>query len=155
MTGTRTTSDYNVIIDIGHIQPDGVDLDVLAVYHAVAAGTPTGSVELILTMPAESLLQAITTTLSAVQALTRYEPFVVRAMSTAAFDAGYDIVGEPDTLSVGEAADRLGVTASAVRQRLSAGSLAGRRVGRDWRLPLAIVEAEALIHPKGAVPVRW
>ncbi|WP_225753181.1 helix-turn-helix domain-containing protein [Actinotalea sp. Marseille-Q4924] len=43
-------------------------------------------------------------------------------------------LGVVETLSIQEAAELLGVTASAVLQRVSSGSLPGRRVDRDWRL---------------------
>lgn len=47
----------------------------------------------------------------------------------------------PDYLTTPQAADRLGLTASRVRQLLRAGILTGRRVGRDWLIDRTAVDA--------------
>ncbi len=46
-------------------------------------------------------------------------------------------------LSVAAAADRLGLTPDAVRGRLHRGTLAGEKVGTEWRVFLPTVEATA------------
>ena len=132
------STDYNVLIDIGRVDPDGLDLDVLAEWSAVAAGTPLGTVEVVLTIPARTLRQAAATGLSVVEA-AGLETRSVRVLTTAAYDAGLDVGVEPETVSVADAARILGISPQAVRQRLGAGSLPGRRVGRDWRIPRASV----------------
>ncbi|WP_149204612.1 helix-turn-helix domain-containing protein [Actinotalea subterranea] len=129
------TTDYNVIADLGRITPDSVDLDRLADYHAVLGASPLNDhVELIVTLPAASLRQAVSTALTVIEAQLGFEPFIVRAMPTAAFDQGFDVLDATRAISASEAAALLGVTASAVRQRLATGSLAGGRDGRDWRV---------------------
>ncbi len=136
-------TDYNVMLDVGRVDPDAFDLTPFETYGAVLAPTPVGTIELVLTIPGHNIGQAITTALNASWNALKYEPYIVRAMSTAAFDAGLDLPSAPETMSVGEAAGKLGVTASAVRQRLSSGTLPGARVGRDWRVPTQVVEAIA------------
>lgn len=49
--------------------------------------------------------------------------------------------GETDTLTTTEAAQMLGCTPRRVAQMLKAGTLPGRRSGRDWQTPRAAVEA--------------
>ena len=56
---------------------------------------------------------------------------------TGGFTKGWSVAD----LSVAEAADRLELDPSRVRQLLRSGSLAGRRIGRDW-----LVSAEAVAH---------
>lgn len=132
------TTEYNALIDIGSAKPDDVDLDAFAQHHGVLAGTPYGTLEVILTVPAETLQQAAVTALALVAA-AGHQPQALRVMTTDAFDNGY-AQPEPQTFSVAEAAQVLGVTPSAVRQRLAGGSLPGRRDGRDWRIPRAAVD---------------
>lgn len=136
-------TDYNVMLDLARIDPETFDLTPFEVYGGALVATAVGTRELVLTVPAHNISQAITTAYNAFWEAHRFEPYIVRAMSTAAFDAGLDLPSTPETMSVGEAASRLGVTASAVRQRLSAGTLPGARVGRDWRIPTQVVDAAA------------
>lgn len=132
-------TDFNVLVDVGRVDPDSIDLDALADWHAIAAGTPSGTIELVLTVPAEHLRQAVATALTIV-ATAGHEPQAVRAMTTDAYDTGVGLGPEPETLSVAEAAELLHVTPQAIRQRLTTGTLPGRRIGRDWRLPTAAIE---------------
>lgn len=136
-------TDYNVMLDIGPVDPEVFDLKPFAPYGGALSATPARTQELILTIPGKDIGQAITTALAVFETTLRYEPYVVRAMSTAAFDAGVDLPPSPESISVGEAAARLGVTPSAVRQRLSADRFPGERVGRDWQVPDGAVRATA------------
>lgn len=60
-------------------------------------------------------------------------------------------MSNPTTLTVPQAAERLGVTASQVRQLREAGQLTGEKIGRDWHISAASVEAYAAKpkHPGG------
>ncbi|NHT18737.1 hypothetical protein [Cellulomonas sp. IC4_254] len=136
-------TDYNVMLDVGSTDPEKFDLEPFTPYGAVLVTTPARTRELVLTIPGKDISQAITTALAVFAAALHYEPYVVRAMSTAAYDAGVDLPPSPESVSVGEAAGRLGVTPSAVRQRLSAGRFPGERVGRDWQVPDGAVRATA------------
>lgn len=126
--------DYTVLLDLGDTDPDTFDLDPFAPFHGVLGATPARHVELVLTVPATNMLQAITSTLPFVTGTLGFEPYVVRAMSTTAYDAGFDMLDSTQVITVAEAARLMGVTPSAVRQRLASASLAGHRDGRDWRV---------------------
>lgn len=136
-----STTSFNAVIDVGRIDVDASALlDDLAEYHTVLAGTPRGTVEVVMTLPAESLRQAASTALALIAA-AGHEPRTILVMTTDDFDIRNGLDPVPEDISVAQAAELLGVTPSAVRQRLAAGTLPGRRVGRDWRLPRADIEA--------------
>lgn len=59
----------------------------------------------------------------------------------------------PSSLSVREAADRLGVSTIAVRQQIAAGRLAAVKRGRDWWLDAHAVERMARQPPNGGRPL--
>lgn len=132
------TTDYNAIVDLGVREPADEILDALADYHPALIGGRRGTIVAIITLPAENLRQATLTALAVTTAAIGREPFGVHVMTTADFDAYW--AGDGEEISVQEAAQILGVTASAVRQRLSAGTLPGTRKGRDWRLPRQAIE---------------
>lgn len=125
-------TDYNVMLDLGTREPGAVDLDPFAPYSGVLGGTPLGTVELILTVPAARIDQAVVTATGALWRELGIEPRAVRALSTEDFDTGFDVLDATTTITVAQAAELLGVTPSAVRQRLNAGTLSGTRTGRDW-----------------------
>jgi excisionase family DNA binding protein len=52
------------------------------------------------------------------------------------------------TVSTGEAARRLGITQQAVRDRVRAGTLSGRREGREWRVDAANLPSKAPATPR-------
>lgn len=129
------TTSYNAIVDIGVTTPDDAILDALTGYHAVLSSTAHGTLEVVITLPAEDLRQAATTALAVVAQAIGRSPRAIHVLTTEDYDAGLGTSLEPETVSVNEAALILGVTPSAVRQRLALGTLPGRRVGRDWRVP--------------------
>jgi len=116
-------------------------IEALAGYHPATGRTDTGWVEVCITLPADDLTQAIIRAL-AVGGHAHTAPLLgLEVIPTAEFDArvqGGDDAAQ--TVGVAEAAGLLGVTASAVRQRLGAATLPGDRIGRDWRLPRAAIE---------------
>lgn len=65
------------------------------------------------------------------------------------------VLSMPDrsVLSVSEAADRLGVSAAAVRQHLAAGRLPAYKRGRSWWLDASGVERMARDRPRGGRPL--
>ncbi|NTW42825.1 MAG: helix-turn-helix domain-containing protein [Cellulomonadaceae bacterium] len=147
---------YNALVDVGRIDPDVSTLtDDLAAHHAVLAATAHGTVEVILTVPADDLRQAAVTALALVTA-TGAHPQAIAVMATDAFDARHELTPLADEISVNEAAALLGITGSAVRQRLAGGRIAGRRVGRDWRLPRAEIAriAAGTVTTAGDNPAR-
>lgn len=131
---------YNAVIDVGRAEPRDEYLEALAEHSPVLAAAPRGTLEVVLSLPASSLRQAVVTALALVEA-AGLTPRSIEVLTSEDFDARSADDGA--TISVAEAAELLGVTASAVRQRLGAGTLPGRRIGRDWRLPRAAIEREA------------
>lgn len=105
-------------------------------YHPAAGMGRAGRVEVVLTLPAESARQAITTAL-ALAAATNLVVIGVEAIPTDLWDERASAVEVPELLSVNQAADLLGVTRQAVSQRLDSGSLRGVRVGKVWVIPRA------------------
>ncbi|GAA4627239.1 helix-turn-helix domain-containing protein [Cellulomonas oligotrophica] len=139
------STSFNAVVDVGRVDVENdadAILKALAGYHAVLAGTRRGTVEAIVTLPAETLAQAATTAL-AVVAAAGGTPQSLQVMTTEEFDRRAGLAEDDEDLSVPQAAKRLRVTQQAIRQRLASGSLPGRRVGRDWRIPAAAVERVA------------
>lgn len=89
---------------------------------------------MVITLPAASLSQAITTVRAVAAPLGVL--YGLEIVPTAAWDRrlGRTTNGD-DLIGVTEAAGVLGVTPQAVRERLAAGTLPGRKIGRNWAPP--------------------
>lgn len=119
---------------------DGVDddelVDRLVDYHPAVGPSDLvpGAREAVITLPAASLSQAITTVRAVASPLGILHGLEI--VPTAAWDRrlGRTTNGD-DLIGVTEAAGVLGVTPQAVRERLAAGTLPGRKIGRNWALP--------------------
>ena len=119
---------------------DGVDddelVDRLVDYHPAVGPSDLvpGAREVVITLPAASLSQAITTVRAVAAPLGVLHGLEI--VPTAAWDhrLGRTTNGD-DLIGVTEAAGVLGVTPQAVRERLAAGTLPGRKIGRNWALP--------------------
>ena len=82
------TTEYNALVDLGlDGVPDDDLLDALIDYHPAIARSTRGTLEAIITLPAESLRQAVVTALAVCQHATGREPRAVEVMTTADFDA--------------------------------------------------------------------
>ena len=93
-----------------------------------------GAREAVITLPAASLSQAITTIRAVAAPLGVLHGLEI--VPTAAWDRRLGrTTNEDDLIGVTEAAGALGVTPQAVRERLAAGTLPGRKIGRNWALP--------------------
>lgn len=135
-----STTDYNVTVGI-ETDPETFDLNPFAEWSAVLGAAPQGGQQLVLTIPAQGLRQAIGTALSIVEA-AGLTPQAVDALTTVDYDYR-SAVAATDTVGLPEAAEILGVTREAVRQRAASGSLPATKNGRDWRISRALVEREA------------
>lgn len=136
------STDYNARID--YATRDDIDeqlVDALAGYSPATERTTTGYAGVHITLPAADLAQATTTALALAARACDVPVLALEVMTTAEFDARVEADPTEGTASVAEAAALLGVTPSAIRQRLASGSLPGQREGRDWRIP------------RGALPV--
>lgn len=113
-------------------------VDQLADVHAVASPTAGGWAEVVITVPAENLRQAVTTASALVhQAAGDATVRRLEVLTTEAFDARQGLAPLPELVSATEAAAALGVSRQAVLQRLESGSLPGRKVGNGWVVPAA------------------
>ena len=110
-------------------------VDELADHHPAVGRTDTGHIEVVITLPAETLRQAVVTALALVT-----DAAGVEVMTTAEFDRRLHLPEMPDLVSVGEAAELLGVSRQAVHQGIASGSLPARRVGKSHVLPRAAVD---------------
>jgi hypothetical protein len=65
-----------------------------------------------------------------------------------------DVIAAADEITVPRASELMGLTADAIRWQLRHGRLVGRRIGREWVIPVLYDEnGEAVFltkHPKGA-----
>ena len=103
-------------------------------YHPAVVPTPNGRIGIVLTIPAESLRQAVTTALVLVR-----DAVSVDATTTREYDAAVT-PPVPELVSVTQAAELLGVTRQAVLDRVRRGTLPGaQRVGNAVVIPRAAV----------------
>ena len=125
--------DYNATLTF--TPADGVDddelVDRLVDYHPAVGPSDLvpGAREAVITLPAASLSQAITTIRAVAASLGVLHGLEI--VPTAAWDRRLGrTTNEDDLIGVTEAAGALGVTPQAVRERLAAGTLPGRKIGR-------------------------
>jgi excisionase family DNA binding protein len=126
-------TDYNARLEFHTCKDvDELLIDRLADYHSATGRSPRGWVEVTITVPAESLRQAVSTALAVAEGAQVAPVLGVEVLPTAEFDARNGLAPMPELVSVTEAADLLGVSRQAVLQRLESGSLAGQKVGNTW-----------------------
>jgi hypothetical protein len=113
--------------------PDGdrVDLvyDRLGVYNVAMTTSPRGWIALTITLPGTDLRQASQTALSVVRDVTEHDPISLTIMTEAEFDNRVGATEVPNLISLGQAADILGVTHQRVHQMFNEGKLSGYRIG--------------------------
>jgi len=139
--------DFNarVELDSRDFDESAIDvlMDVVEPYAGVVArAVHGGRVELILTIPATDLRQAVITATSVVLA-TGHTPYALEVLPTDEFHRRIDVESMPELLSVPEAADELGVSRQRALQLVNAGQLAGVKVGDTWVIPRSAVVARA------------
>lgn len=136
--------DYNATITLSQrvstLTEDATDeiLDQFIDYAPALGAGPTGRAELVITVPAVGLQQAIRT----VTALIANLPTVgLEVIPTVLWDEREAHGPLPLLCSVTEAAERLSVTRQAILQRIEAGSLPATRVGNGWGIPARALES--------------
>ena len=143
--------DYNAIVEVSH-RPGGTGIDNdltdkifdnLAVCSPALSISERGWLEITITLPAESLADAITTALDVVKAATRSDVVSIAATATDEFDRRIGLVPRvpDDLISVTEAAEILGVSRQAVMDRINRKTLPARKVGREYVLQRAALSA--------------
>lgn len=137
------TTTYNAVIELDEPAPDEaratVLVDALIDYHPAVGRSLLGRLEIIMTLPAETLHQAVTTAMAVAASSTGAAVHAVEVLPTADFDRLHGLQPVPEMVSVTEAANLLGVSRQAVLQRIDSGSLPAERVGTAWILPRAAV----------------
>ncbi len=98
-------------------------MGALATYSVAVGTSARGWLEVRLSVPAESLLQATTTALSVVETAAGAGAIACEVMTEDEFAAREGFTTEPDIVSTEDAAALLGVSAERVRQHLRAGRL--------------------------------
>lgn len=112
--------------------------DQLAEHHVAIGATPTGGMDVILTLEATNLRQATVTALALVQAAGLVASGI-SVLPTTEFDIRAGMANVPPLLSLVQVAERLNVSRQAVLSRIKHGTLPGVRVGNSWAVPAAAV----------------
>lgn len=136
---------FNAYVEVDHQGVFDVDevLDALPSLHAALEHSSRGYAAARITLAASSLAQAATIAVAVVsQAYGRAAPIVVEVMTQEEFMNRQGWRERHSTLvSVTEAAEMLGVTRQAVLQLIESESLPAEKVGPEYLLPRAAVEA--------------
>ncbi|SDP33616.1 DNA binding domain-containing protein, excisionase family [Nakamurella panacisegetis] len=111
-----------------------------------------GRVEVIITLPADTLRQAITTALPLLEQAGDVPVISLEVMTTDEFDTRNGIDPIPDLVSVSGAAELLGVTRTRVQQLIDEGKLPGSMVGRTYVIPRAAVFKQLASQNSGRLP---
>jgi excisionase family DNA binding protein len=132
---------YNATVELTDRSSDQLAdhlVDNLADYSPAVSRSVGGRLEVVLTVPADSLRQAVITALALVAA-AGHDAYAVEVLPTDEFDRRLGLEPVPELLSVTEAAAALGVSRQAVQQRIDAGTLPARKVGKAYAVPQAAV----------------
>ena len=129
------TMEYNARIEYETREDITDDLMAALIdHHPAITRSGRGWIEAHITLPAETLRQAVTTALAIADSASNVAVLAIEVLPTAEFDARVDLEAMPELVSVTDAAELLGVSRSAVLQRLESGSLPGTKVGKTWVL---------------------
>lgn len=134
---------FNAILTLSrdHRGADLADLvheSELGAFHAVTGVDDRGRAQVIITLCAESLPQAVATARALFCSLDGQVRLEV--MTTEEYDAADAQIPELSTVS--EAAAKLGVTRQAVQRRIDRGTLPGRQIGTRWVVPTSAIDRE-------------
>lgn len=138
---------YSVTIEVNDVTPlsgDDVDSinDALEGFAPALSNSVRGYRSASITMPGETLRQAMTAAIAVVEAaFGGVEAITCEILTEAEFDVRQGWMPVPELVSVAEAAALLGVTRQRVQQRIHERTLPGTRVGSTYVLPKAAVEA--------------
>jgi hypothetical protein len=129
---------YNARVELDSRTLDADVLDGFDLYHPAAGRSLFGRVELVLTVPADSLAQAIDL-VQALVARAGRSIVALEVMLTEEFDARDGMTPVPELIGVVDAAAMMKVSRQRVLQRVTGGTLAGIKVGDTWVIPRAAV----------------
>ncbi len=114
-------------------------LDALTGYHPALAVSDHGHPEVIISLPADTLGQAVSTALAVIEHATGRSVLTVAALTSSEHDRRIGVEHLPDLVGVTEAAAILGVSRQRVLQLIDAGSLAHARAGNAVVIPRTAV----------------
>lgn len=138
---------YNVMLDTQGLDPTDDQIDdwmtALAPYHAAMGWHPVRrEVDFTLTLPGETLVQALSTAIAVVERTIRRPVLSAEVMPTGEFDRrnGFPVLSEQ--MSVSEIAAQYGITRQAVLKMVQARKFATvARVGDTWAVSRSEVYA--------------
>ncbi|MEP7765524.1 helix-turn-helix domain-containing protein [Sanguibacter sp. 25GB23B1] len=123
---------------------EDVDARILAALGSYAATTsrgPRGHVVVAITVPADTVVQAVQTAVAVVAQASDAPVLAVEALPAEESAKRAGLTPVPRLLSVSEAAAELGVSRQAVLQRIDSGSLPAVRIGSTWAVPASALLA--------------
>jgi len=135
--------EYNARIELDSRDFDEFAVDVLTdvvdeFSGTVARAVHGGRVELLFTVPADTLRMAAITAMS-VALTTGHQIYAAEVLPTDEFHRRIDAVRVPELVSVPEAAEMLAVSRQAVLAQVQSGKLPATKVGDTWAIPRAAV----------------
>lgn len=138
---------YNAVAELGtraRLEDVGEDLVIaLEGYHPAAGRSPFGLIEVTISLPAETLRQAVTTALAVIESATLLPVTAIEVLPTDDFDRRNGLEPVPDLVSVSEAAAILSISRQRVLQLVDAGALPAVRVGKALALHRTAIELRA------------
>lgn len=134
-------TNYNATITTNPLTDTDIDhhLNTLHTYHVALSNPRAGEGQIILTIPADTLAQAIQTT-QAVAASTGITINALTIETTERFDALADDIPMPKLISVTEAAQLIGITRQAILQRITTHTIPATKIGDTWAIPRAAIK---------------
>lgn len=134
-------TNYNATITTHHLTETDINhhLNTLTPYHVALSNPRTGEGQIILTIPANTLTQAIQTT----QAIATSAGITIDALTietTERFDTLANEIPMPKLISVTEAAQLLKVSRQAILQRITAHTIPATKIGDTWAIPRAAIK---------------
>ena len=134
-------TNYNATITTRHLTETDIDhyIEALNTYHVTASNPRAKEGQIILTIPANTLTQAIQTT----QAIATSAGITIDALTietTERFDTLANEIPMPKLISVTEAAQLLKVSRQAILQRITAHTIPATKIGDTWAIPRAAIK---------------
>jgi len=144
---------YNAIVELdGARTPESADVivDHLSEFDTAVAVSTSGNMILMIALDAPSVAAATRSALGLALDFQLGGLRRLEVLSQEDYRRRVGVADLEDGLNVREAAAELGVSTQAVRQRLKAGTLTGRKDGRTWHVSRAAVAAAKARQQAGA-----
>jgi excisionase family DNA binding protein len=138
---------YNAIIELDQGASDQAAehlIDTLAGhgYSPAASTSAYGRLELVLTVPADTLRQAAATSLAIAESAAGVAAITLQVLPTEEFDRRNGLEPVPELVSVAEAAQVMGVSRQRVLQMVDEGKLPHHRIGEKRTVVIARAAVE-------------